>query len=189
MASFVPIGGGAGSSRPVAFVLPVLAACWRRQRQPRGCRRGLYRMRLACPLGVRQGKARKMRSAQQAREERRCQFSLRPSVSAPENGVMTDSCLLCPCTNNVQLAYILFILHGSAELKPRKQLHHCGFPLGARPLPSRPRPLKRRCLATLRSKRDVLPRCLDNLKNTATKCCDSVLAYNDPPAPVVAMWW
>ena len=62
-------------------------------------------------------------------------------------------------------------------------------PLAPRPLPPRPRPLKRRCPATLRSKRDVLPRCLDNLKNTATTCCDSVLAYNDPPAPVVAMGW
>ena len=74
-----------------------------------------------------------------------------PSAEMNKSSTKGGTSVMTPCANNVQLAYILFILHGSAELKPRKQLHHCGFPLGARPLPSRPRPLKRRCLATLRS--------------------------------------
>ena len=91
-----------------------------------------------------------------------------PSAEMNKSSTKGGTSVMTPCANNVQLAYILFILHGSSELKPRKQLHHCGFPLGRPTLavppappeaemschsPLRPRPLKRRCPATLRSSR------------------------------------
>ena len=65
-----------------------------------------------------------------------------PSAEMNKSSTKGGTSVMTPCANNVQLADILFILHGSAELKPRKQLHHCGFPLGRPTLAVPPAPLE-----------------------------------------------
>ena len=88
------------------------------------------------------------------------------SAASPWMG-MRKICWACgwtaKCAAQLGKTSFIFILRspGSSSCRPAFAFEaemSCHSPL--EPLPSRPRPLKRRCPATLRSKRDVLPCCL-----------------------------